>query len=120
MKRKAPSPASERLAGIEWMRGFAAFGVICIHAGLVVHNRTTPAAAELPDLFGFAVPFFLLISFFFAVRAEEGAWLSWGDWLQRRAGTEIKSVHEVEQQSFVILSNMLRQVIAQRATKEKS
>jgi hypothetical protein len=41
------------------------------------------------------------------------------EWLQRRAGNAIRSVDEVEQQSFVILSNMLRQVIAQRATKKE-
>lgn len=41
------------------------------------------------------------------------------EWLQRRAGNAIRSVHEVEQQSFVILSNMLRQVIAQRGAKKE-
>jgi peptidoglycan/LPS O-acetylase OafA/YrhL len=69
------------------MRGVAAFGVICIHSGLAVHNRTTPAAGILlPEIFGFAVPFFLMTSFFFAVRAEVARWLPWGDWMQRRAG----------------------------------
>jgi len=82
----APSPALTRLAGIEWMRGVAAFGVICIHAGLAVHNHTTTAAGILlPDLFGFAVSFFLVTAFFFAIRAEEKAWLSWADWSQRHA-----------------------------------
>jgi peptidoglycan/LPS O-acetylase OafA/YrhL len=84
MSSTAPSPATERLAGIEWMRGIAAFGVICIHAGLAVHNRTTQAADELTDLAGFAVSFFLLTSFFFAIRAEEGPRLPWGDWMCRR------------------------------------
>lgn len=60
---------------------------------------TDDQATELQDLIGKA-------------GFEESAWL------QRRAGTEIKSVHEVEQQSFVILSNMLRQVIAQRNVKK--
>jgi len=87
MSSNAPSPATERQAGIEWMRGIAAFGVICIHAGLAVHNRTTPTAgALLPDLFSFAVPFFLMTSFFFALRAEAGPWLPWRDWMHRRAG----------------------------------
>lgn len=61
---------------------------------------TDDQASELQDLIGKA-------------GFEESAWL------QRRAGTEIKSVHEVEQQSFVILSNMLRQVIAQRNAKKE-
>lgn len=87
MSNTAPSPATERLAGIEWMRGVAAFGVICIHAGLAVHNRTTPAAGFLlQDLFGFALSFFLMTSFFFAIRAETGPWLPWHEWMQRRAG----------------------------------
>lgn len=87
MSSTAPSPAAERLAGIEWMRGVAAFGVICIHAGLAVHNRTTPVAGVLlPEFFGFAVPFFLMTSFFFTIRAEEIQRLSWSDWMQRRAG----------------------------------
>jgi len=81
----SPLPA-ERLAGIEWMRGVAVFGVICIHSGLAVHNRTTPAAATLRAIFSFAVPFFLVLSFFFAVRAEKEGWLSWSLWMKKRAG----------------------------------
>ena len=79
-------PPDKRLAGIEWMRGIAAFGVICIHSGLAVHNRTTPATGYLREGFGFVVPFFLMTSFFFAVRAEKKGWLPWSEWLKRHAG----------------------------------
>jgi peptidoglycan/LPS O-acetylase OafA/YrhL len=77
-----PKVVAERWAGIEWMRGVAAFGVICLHSGLAVHNRTTAAAGALREIFNFAVPFFLVVSFFFAVRAEK---VGWRPWLQRRA-----------------------------------
>jgi peptidoglycan/LPS O-acetylase OafA/YrhL len=84
-RNKAVSPAVERLAGIEWMRGLAAFGVICIHSGLTVHNNTTPASDIIRMAFDFAVPFFLMLSFFFAIRAEVAHPISWNDWCQRRA-----------------------------------
>ncbi len=50
--------ASGRLAGIELMRGIAIFGVICLHAGLVVGNHTTPGAERLRVLCFFACPSF--------------------------------------------------------------
>ena len=36
------------------------------------------------------------------------------EWLERRSGTGIRSVQEVQQQGFVILKNMLLQIIRQR------
>ena len=75
---------TQRLAGIEWMRGLAAFGVICIHSGLAVHNRTTTEAGFIRDDFDFVVPFFLTTSFFFAVQAERNGWVSWGNWMKRQ------------------------------------
>lgn len=76
---------AERFAGIDVMRGLAAFGVICIHAGLVVDHRVSPAAAVLPDVFGFVVPFFLVAAFFFAIRSEKAGPLGWRDWMRGRA-----------------------------------
>jgi len=67
------------------MRGVAAFGVICIHSGLAVHNQTDSAAAALRASFSFAVPFFLALSFFFAIRAETVRPLSWNPWLRRHS-----------------------------------
>jgi hypothetical protein len=40
------------------------------------------------------------------------------DWLQRRAGPDITSADDVEQPAFVILMNMLVQIIAQRSVKK--
>ncbi len=74
-----------RLAGFELMRGVAAFAVILMHAGLVVHNRCTPVAGRARDLGHFAVPFFLLTAFFFALRSEDLTALPWRDWLRRIA-----------------------------------
>lgn len=76
---------SQRLAGIEWMRGLSAFGVICIHSGLTTHNHTTPEAGRLRDCFTFAVPFFLVASFFFAIRTELRGPVPWREWLRRHA-----------------------------------
>jgi peptidoglycan/LPS O-acetylase OafA/YrhL len=85
METKPTSHSPERLPGIEWMRGLAAFGVICIHSGIAVHNNTTEEAGFLRDLCNFAVPFFLILSFFFAVRAEMTSTLPWRAWLRKRA-----------------------------------
>jgi surface polysaccharide O-acyltransferase-like enzyme len=78
-----PTPSSGLLAGIEWMRGLAAFGVICIHSGLAVHNHTTPSAAILRNWFSFTVPFFLLLSFFFAIRTAMSRTVPWDQWMHR-------------------------------------
>jgi len=85
MKHPSAPSSFERLAGIEWMRGVAAFGVICIHSGLAVHNHTTESASTLRGWFNFAVPFFLVLSFFFAVRAEISQPLPWKQWIRRYA-----------------------------------
>jgi surface polysaccharide O-acyltransferase-like enzyme len=74
------------MAGIEWMRGISAFGVICVHAGIVVHGRITPCVEVLQNGFVFAVPFFLLTSFYWALRTESARALPWGEWFRRRAG----------------------------------
>lgn len=59
----------ERLTGFDLFRGLAAFAVITMHAGLVGNSGLTKGAARLDDVFGFAVPFFLLASFYFNARS---------------------------------------------------
>jgi peptidoglycan/LPS O-acetylase OafA/YrhL len=78
-------PGAERLAGIDLMRGFGAFGVICVHAGIVVENRHSPSAGALQAWFDFVVPFFLITAFFFALRGEISRFVAWGDWLRQRS-----------------------------------
>ncbi len=85
MGDQTTSPGGGRLPGIEFMRGFAAFGVICIHSGLVFDNHTTHGAGVLRVLFGFVVPYFLLTSFFFAIRGEVVKAPPWSEWLRSRA-----------------------------------
>ncbi|MCE0498764.1 MAG: acyltransferase [Methylacidiphilales bacterium] len=67
------------------MRGFAVFGVIFIHSGLVFGNHTTGGAGMIRTLCGFAVPFFLFTSFFFAIRGEGVKSLPWNEWLRNRS-----------------------------------
>jgi peptidoglycan/LPS O-acetylase OafA/YrhL len=74
-----------RLAGIELMRGIAAFGAIIIHASLVVPDGVTPAASDWQLTFSFVVPFFLITAFFFAIRSEGTHHLSWREWMRHRA-----------------------------------
>ena len=62
------------MAGIELMRGMAAFAVIFIHSGLVVHDRCTLLAAQVRDWGRFAVPFFLITAFFFALATPRPSW----------------------------------------------
>jgi peptidoglycan/LPS O-acetylase OafA/YrhL len=81
---RAIGPSSERLAGVDVMRGFGAFGVICVHAGLVVGNRISPAGAALQAWFDFVVPFFLVTAFYFALRGEKARAVPWRDWLRQR------------------------------------
>lgn len=77
--------ADPRLVGLDGLRGLAAFGVVVIHARLVVNGSVTPAAAALQDFFSnFAVPFFLAAAFFFAATREQAE--PPGLWLRRRAG----------------------------------
>jgi peptidoglycan/LPS O-acetylase OafA/YrhL len=85
MGDQSTSPGGGRLPGVEFMRGFAAFGVICIHSGLVFDNHTTHGAGVLRVLFGFVVPYFLLTSFYFAIRGEVAKTLPWSEWLRSRA-----------------------------------
>jgi peptidoglycan/LPS O-acetylase OafA/YrhL len=78
-------PGAERLAGVDAMRGFGAFGVICVHAGLVVENRISPAGAALQAWFDFVVAFFLVTAFYFALRGERSSAVPWGEWLRQRS-----------------------------------
>lgn len=86
-----PPARQERLAGVDAFRGLAAFGVVVIHAGLVVGGSLTMAAQAWQDFFnGFAVPFFLAAAFFFAAITARTAGTgettpSFGRWLARRA-----------------------------------
>ena len=84
MANEIPLSAVERMAGVEWMRGVAAFGVVCIHSGLAVHNNTDAAAFTLRGAFSFVVPYFLVLSLFFAVRSESAGPGTWEDWMRRR------------------------------------
>lgn len=59
----------KRLPGVDVFRGIAAFGVIYIHAGLVVDGKVSSGSLAIAQSFDFAVPFFLLASFFFAARS---------------------------------------------------
>jgi peptidoglycan/LPS O-acetylase OafA/YrhL len=82
---RAIGPGAERLAGVDAMRGFGAFGVICVHAGLVVENRVSPAGAALQTWFDFVVAFFLITAFYFALRGEKSPAIPWGAWLRQRS-----------------------------------
>jgi fucose 4-O-acetylase-like acetyltransferase len=63
LKRDRP----QRLVGFDLFRGIAAFGVIFNHIGIIAPNPAPDASR--PEIFvGFAVPFFLLTSFFFATK----------------------------------------------------
>ena len=77
-------PGAERLAGVDLMRGFGALGVICVHAGIVVGNRISPAGAALQAWFDFVVAFFLVTALYFALRGEKAATTHWGPWLRQR------------------------------------
>lgn len=75
---------SPRLTGLDGLRGLAAFGVVVIHARLVVNGTVTPAAGAMQNLFSsFAVPFFLAAAFFFAAARKQPEPL--GFWTRRRA-----------------------------------
>jgi fucose 4-O-acetylase-like acetyltransferase len=76
--------ATERLAGVDLMRGFGALGVICVHIGIVVNNRISPAGAALQAWFDFVVAFFLVTALYFALRGEKAASAPWGPWLRQR------------------------------------
>ena len=80
-----------RLPGVDAARGLAAFGVVVIHAGLVVGGAVTPAAGALSGfLSAWVVPFFLAAAFYFAAAATgagRGARdVGFGRWLARTAG----------------------------------
>jgi peptidoglycan/LPS O-acetylase OafA/YrhL len=80
----AHRPGPERLAGVDLMRGFGAFGVICVHIGIVAHNHTSPAGFALQKWFDFVVAFFLITALFFALRGEKAKPVPWGAWLYQR------------------------------------
>ena len=58
-------PAREqRFLGIDLLRILAVYGVVVLHSGINRDYLVTPAAAAYQNLFEFAVPSFLAISFF--------------------------------------------------------
>lgn len=57
-----------KLLGIELMRGLAAFAVVLAHSGDATWGSTTQGVVYLRNFFGFHVPFFLAISFYFLIR----------------------------------------------------
>jgi len=79
------SKNSSRLLGVELTRGFAAYGVIVIHAGLVCGSVRTPAAIYLQYFFCLTcVPFFLVASFYFAALSSSPT-ETFLPWLKQRS-----------------------------------
>lgn len=59
---------NQRLLGIDLIKGFAAFAVAILHSGDVTNSKTVDFwATQLQRFCGFAVPFFLIASFFLLI-----------------------------------------------------
>jgi len=57
----------QRLTGVDLLRGIAVFAVASVHVGDPHNTSTTFWAQEFQSFCGFAVPFFLAASFYFAI-----------------------------------------------------
>ncbi|MBE9080145.1 acyltransferase [Romeria aff. gracilis LEGE 07310] len=57
----------QRHYGIDFMRGFSAYAVVLYHSGDATWGSTGADVSVLRTFFGFAVPFFLAVSFYFLV-----------------------------------------------------